>query len=197
MLPAFLTHYYRQRPFRSLTELSEEECDRVLAEMRSRGKLPRRLESEFYFRERRRYEALMREAFARKGGRPQRRTPHYAILGESEIWARIYPDRVQIPLAELPHDCVSFTYTDSWSAFVDRDLDGNLIPRKPQYGTVYLRVELEGLFDRFGWPGDRWQTEVEWEHDLYVEAQIWRDEPLLAFLPSRADGNHELNALHE
>ena len=28
---------------------------------------------------------------------------------------------------------------------------------------------------------ERWKTEVEWEHDLYVEAQIWSDEPLRAF----------------
>jgi hypothetical protein len=182
MHPNYVTHYYRQQPFRSLTELPAEECSRVLAEMRTREKLPRRLQSEFYFDQRRRFEALMHEQFSAKGGRPERRNPHYAILGESEIWARIYPASLRIPLAALPGDCLSFTYTDSWGAFVDRDLDGNPIPRKPQYGVVYLLPELADLFGRYGWPGDRWKTEVEWEHDLYVEAQIWSDEPLRAFI---------------
>lgn len=182
MIPAYLTHYYRQRPFKTLTELSPEECSRVLEVLRAHEKLPRRLQSEFYFEQRRKYEGLMYEQFLAKGGRPERRNPHYAILGESEIWARIYPDSLRIPLAELPADSVSFTFTDSWGAFVDRDLDDNPIPRKPQYGRVYLKAELDDLFSRYGWPGDRWKTEVEWEHDLYVEAQIWSDRPLRAFI---------------
>lgn len=183
MIPDFLTHYYSDQPFRSVTELTIQECAEVLQNIAARGPLPRRLQSEFYFKQRRRYEAVMHEQFVAKGGRPQRRVPHYAILGESEIWARIRPSALRIPLRELPSESVSFTYTDSFMNYVDRDLDGGRIRRKPQYGTLYRLEELEDLFVTHGWPGDRWKSEPDWEHDIYVEAQLWNDEHLLAFLP--------------
>ena len=180
-IPDFVTHYYVGRPFQSLTALEPAECQRVLREMERREKLPRRLQSEFYLAERRRYERLMREQFLQKGGQPARLTPHYAILGESEIWARIRPSAIRIPLGELPERSISFTYTDSFANYVDRDLDGDPIPRKPQYGTLYLRAELPSLLERYGWPGERWKTEPDWAHDLYVEVQVWDDEPLSLF----------------
>lgn len=180
--PNYITHYYRDSPFRTLSELSREDCRHLLHELELREKLPRRLQSEFYFEQRRRYELVMREQFKSRGGRPFRRVPHYAVLGETEIWAAIYPSCVQIPLTDLPSESISFTYTDSFANYVDRDLDGHPIPRKPQYGTVYRLEELDALFDRYGWPGDRWKTEEDWEHDLYVEVQIWDDAPLRPFV---------------
>ncbi len=146
IIPDFITHYYVGRPFRSLTELAQEDCWRVLEEMGPQESLPRRLRSDFYFAQRRRYEQLMRQQFIAKGGQPSRRVPHYAILGESEIWARIRPSAIRIPLAELPESVISFTYTDSFANYVDQDLDGKPIPRKPQYETLYLRDELLPLF---------------------------------------------------
>jgi hypothetical protein len=77
---------------------------------------------------------------------------------------------------------MSFTYTDSWPTYVDLDLEGNRIPRKPQYGMLFRLEELDELFRKHGWPGDRWKSDPDWEHDLYVEAQIWSDEPLAAYL---------------
>lgn len=188
MIPDHITHYFRDRPFRTLTELSHEECARVVHELGLHEKLPRRLQSDFYFEQRRRFEGLMHEQFVHKGGRPQRRVPHYAILGESEIWARIRPSAIRIPLDGLPSDVISFTYTDSFANYVDRDLSGNPIPRKTQYGTVYRREELSELFEQFGWPGDRWKTESNWAHDVYVEVQIWDDEPLRPFFPATGAG---------
>ena len=183
-IPDYVTHYYSGLPFRTLTELTEEQCLTVIAGMGPQENLPRRLKSDFYFRERRRYEGLMREQFLGKGGRPKRRVPHYAILGESEIWAKIRPSAIRVPLASIPETAISFTYTDSFANYVDKDLDGNLIPRKQPYEMLYRREELPLLFERWGWPGDRWKTEPDWAHDLYVEAQIWDDEPLLPFFTS-------------
>lgn len=181
-IPDFVTHYYAEQPFRTLTELTEEACQAALASMGPPETLPRRLRSEFYFQERRRYEERMREQFLAKGGRPQRKVPHYAILGESEIWAKIRPSALRIPLENLPADAISFTYTDSFANYVGRDLDGDVIPRKPQYETLYRLDELPYLFQRWGWPGDRWKTEPDWAHDLYVEVQLWDDEPLRPFI---------------
>ena len=174
-LPDVLTHYYHEVPFRSLTEVAEGARSDILDRIRATRKLPRRLCSAFYFEQRLAYERMMREQFVAKGGQPERTTPLYAILGESEIWARIYRNAVRARVAHLPPESVSFTYTDSFAAYVDRDLDGNEIPRKPQYGMVYRLEELPDLIHSCGWPGDRWKTEENWAHDLYVEAQIWSD----------------------
>lgn len=177
-LPDFLTHYYREYPFRCLTELDPAAMDSVLAELARSRTLPRRLTSPFYFERRRWYEGVMREQFLGKGGRPRRERPHYLVLGASELWATIEPHSLRVPLADIPDDVISFTYTDSWCAYVDRTLRDEPIPRKPQYGTVYRRAELPDLFAQYGWPGERWQSEPDWEHDVYVEAQVWDDEPL-------------------
>ena len=179
VIPTYLTHYYTGQPFRSLTELTPVERARVV-EASDFPEEDRRLRSAFYFEQRLGYEALMYEQFLAKGGQPNRHRPHYAVRGESEIWARITEQSLRIPLSNIPACQVSFTYTDRWPTYVDRDLDGNFIPRKPQYGTLYRLDELAELFRAHGWPGERRKTESNWEHDLYVEAQIWSDERFFA-----------------
>jgi hypothetical protein len=186
IIPDFLTHYFRDRPFQSLTELPPETMDRVLTRLREIRDLPRRLRSSFYFEQRHRIEKTMFEQFVAKGGLPERRHPHYAILGESDIWAGIEPHSIRLPLAQIPTHWISFTYTDSWAAYVDQDLRGNSIPRKPAYGMVYRLEELEGSFQRFGWPGKRWKTDSEWQHDVYIEAQVWTNDPLRSYFISEA-----------
>jgi len=192
-IPEYLTHYYVERPFLSITMLDSDERSRVLAEIATRRELKRRLRTAFYFEERLRFELLMRDQFVAKGGRPQLERPHYAILGESDVWAEITTCALRIPIASFSPDFISFTYTDSWVAYIDRDLSGNHLPRKAQYGTVYTVDELPDLFARYGWPGDRWKTEPEWEHDVYVEAQIWSIEALSEYLPN--DGTSELSRI--
>lgn len=186
-IPRYLTHYYRDRPFRTLTELTSDERARVIPTLAFPQRASHRLHSAFYFEQRLRYEAVMYNQFLAKGGAPQRRCPHYAVLGESEIWQAISNHSLRIPLSAIPSSQLSFTYTDSWSTYVGCDLKGNVIPRKPQYETLFRLEELDAVFRQYGWPGDRWKSEPEWEHDIYVEAQIWSDEPLRAFVAA-ADG---------
>lgn len=181
--PDFVTHYYRREPFRTLTELTPAERAFVIERLDYSPGASRRLHSSMYFEERMRYEALMHAQFTAKGGRPERRHPHYAVLGESEIWAAIAPKSIRIPLSQIASDQISFTYTDSWTTYVSFDLKGNSLPRKPQYGTLYRLEELSELFERYGWPGQRWKSEADWEHDLYVEAQLWSDEGLQEVSP--------------
>ena len=182
LFPVFLTHYYREFPFRTLTDSPQSEVDHILAKMAELRELPHRLRSTFYFEQRREFELRMHRQFVAKGGHPCRNNPHYMVLGESEIWADIEPRAIRIPLSHFPSTLISFTYSDSWTTYVDRDLRGNPIPRKSQYHTVYRLEELDSLFKTYGWPGDRWKTDPDWEHDIYVEAQIWSDEPLRAYL---------------
>jgi len=54
---------------------------------------------------------------------------------------------------------------------------------------LYRKEELNQLFDQYGWPGERWKNDPEYQNDLYVEAQIWSDGPLSPYSgPCRADG---------
>ncbi len=186
-IPTYITHYYVERPFLSLTELNARERARVISGLHFPEEDPR-LRSAFYFEQRLRYESVMYEQFRAKGGQPARRRPHYAVLGESEIWAKITKQSLRIPLSNIPSGQMSFTYTDSWPTYVDRDLEGKVIPRKRQYGMLFRLEELGALFREYGWPGDRWKTETEWEHDLYVEAQIWSDEPLAGYVAAAGTG---------
>src|SRR3954462_9704187 len=99
IIPRFLTHYYRKRPFRTLTELSADERANVIPKLRFPKWASRRLQSAFYFEQRLRYEVVMYEQFVAKGGSPQRRRPHYAILGESEIWQGFNKHSLRIALS--------------------------------------------------------------------------------------------------
>src|SRR5688572_30253547 len=107
-IPQYLTHYYHQRPFRTLTELSLEQRQRVIRKLRFPKRAAHRLHSTFYFEQRLRYETLMYDQFVSKGGKPQRRRPHYAVLGESEIWADFSRHSLRIPLAAIPASQLSF-----------------------------------------------------------------------------------------
>src|SRR5687768_3272535 len=143
-IPTYVTHYYTGRPFRTLTELTPARRARAIKRLNFPKHDPR-LHSAFYFEHRLQYEAVMYEQFRAKGGQPARRRPHYAVLGESEIWAKITKRSLRIALAEIPSCQLSFTYTDSWPTYVDRDLEGKLIPRKPQYGMLFRLEELDEL----------------------------------------------------
>jgi hypothetical protein len=177
-IPNYVTHYYRHYPFRSLTNLNEAERDRVIDQLDFPANASHRFHSSYYFDQRLRYETLMHEQFTAKGGCPTLSRPHYAILGDSEIWEKISNKSIRIPIAELKSEHISFTYTDSWMTYVHHEHDGQPIPRKHQYDTLYRLEELPELFANFGWPGDRWKTEHEWENDIYVEAQIWDEQCL-------------------
>jgi hypothetical protein len=188
-IPQYVTHYYHDQPFRTLTELESNDRAAAIAQLAFPSEAMQRFRSSYYFEQRFRYEELMYDQFVAKGGCPTRRRPHYAILGESEIWQQITIRSLKIPLSAIPSAHISFTYTDSWVTYVEREPDGALIPRKPQYGMLYRKEELNQLFDQYGWPGERWKNDPEYQNDLYVEAQIWSDGPLSPYSgPCGADG---------
>ena len=63
-------------------------------------------------------EARLRELFLAKGGRPQRSSPHYFCLGDSEWFAGLAADTesVSLSLTALPPDSTSLTLIDSFTA---------------------------------------------------------------------------------
>ncbi len=180
-IPTFVTHYFHKAPFQSLTDLSNSERAAVIAKLEFPSGASHRFQSAYYFDQRKQYELQMHRQFLEKGGCPIRQRPHYAVLGESEIWDSITTNSIRIPLSEIPPEQISFTYTDSWFTFVEREADGTINPQKPQYNNLYRLEELPSLFSKYGWPGDRWKSEPEWKNDIYVEAQLWSDESVQRF----------------
>ncbi len=84
-LPQFVTHYFHDQPFLSLTDLDDMERKRVIAQLDFPPEASHRFRSAFYFQQRLRYEAKMYQQFVGKGGVPERSRPTYAVLGDSEI----------------------------------------------------------------------------------------------------------------
>jgi hypothetical protein len=86
-LPDFATHYYfgGRPPFQNLSDLDEQQLARVLVVLEDtrRAGAHSRVFGRRYMHLRRLTEQRLYELFVEQGGRPQRRTPHYLILGTS------------------------------------------------------------------------------------------------------------------
>jgi hypothetical protein len=181
-LPSILTHYYRDEPLRTLSDLDEAGAIAVLSAISARRDPDFRLTREEYLPRRRAIESIMRRAFIDKGGRPQRANPHYFILGTFSLWeddAAMHA--LQMPLDAFSPDVVSFTYTDSYFAYSETNLRGITIPARPYHKQVFRLEELPALVSQYGLPGNRWRDEPDRIFDVYIEAQVWHDEPLRAY----------------
>jgi hypothetical protein len=178
MIPNTLYHYYEQSrgPFRSLSDLPLEEAEAILSAIRQRGEgfaSQRKLD---YLGIRRELEDYVRARFIEKGGQPVRLRPHYMILGKCDWLKSWYKEGCElcIPLSQFDPCHVSFTYGDTFPAM--RYADG-----KPYRRQVYTLAELPELIACYGLPQD-WNADGTYGPDRYIEAQIWSDEPLKAWL---------------
>lgn len=177
-MPDLLSHYYEcaHGPFRNLSDLGDDDAEAVLATLRQRGRTFAAQSAPDYLDTRRKLEATVRARFVERGGRPIRLHPHYMLLGECE-WVRSWFEAgciLQIRLDVFDWRQVSFTYGDIFPAM--RFGDG-----KPYRQQVYLLHELPALIAQFGLPQ---QQNPEGLHgpDRYIEAQVWDDTPLEAFI---------------
>src|SRR3954471_1530462 len=118
-LPNFVTHYHLadRPPFLNLCDLTDDELDAVLADL---GRLRRtgrhhRPFGRQYMEIRRATEARLRAGFVAAGGRPERRSPHYFVLGESAWYGRLGErmGEVRLLLTALPAEQTSWTCSDS------------------------------------------------------------------------------------
>ena len=124
-----LYHYFDKKtgPFRNLSDLSEEEANKVLQTIKSEkpeSMCAKRQDS--YVADRRRFEDILRTEFRKKGGRIERDVPHYLVVGEC-LWLQSWfddCDHIVIDTADLDLSTVSFTYGDSHPTFSDRVNDG-------------------------------------------------------------------------
>jgi hypothetical protein len=177
-VPDFLSHYYEAAngPFRSLTRLPLGEDERLLDEIRRAGSVFAGQRAPDYLAIRRELEARVRALFVARGGQPVLRQPHYMILGASPWVKQWYRDgrELRVPLSAFDSAIVSFTYGDTFPAM--RYQDG-----KATRGRVYCMHELPDLVAAFGLP-QRVNPEGLLGPDRYIEAQVWDDGPLAAYL---------------
>ncbi len=176
--PDVIVHYYeaRQGPLRSLSDLSMEDAEYILEQIRQEGVIFASKRNKDYLGIRRSLEERLRQLFIEKGGRPKRLWPHYFILGECEwvrSWYREGRD-LQIPLNEIDPKAVSFTYGDSFPAM--RYQDG-----KPYRDKVYTVEELPELIRQYGLP-QIWNRDGLLGPERYIEAQLWDDAPVKDYL---------------
>jgi hypothetical protein len=176
--PDTLYHYYEANrgPLVSLSDLSLEDAEGILAQIRRDGLIFASRRSNEYLQIRRELEERIRSLFVDKGGQPRRARPHYFILGSCPWVKSWYVDgcEIRIPLAAVDPQVVSFTYGDSFPAM--RYQDGKLYR-----GQVYTLEELPGLVEKYGLP-QTWNPDGAGGPERYIEAQVWDDEPVRLYL---------------
>lgn len=179
-----LTHYYRPftRPLLSLSPLSDTQLEEVLGQLATSEPLPYRLTQPAYLPERREIERRMRARFIEKGGDPQLLHPHYFVLGEFSLWESDGSRKVQIALESVPPCWLSFTLTDSFFNYRPTSLRGIPIPRRAYHGELFTLAELPSQLAAHDLPTDAWRSDPERVFEVYVEAQVWSDEPVRRLL---------------
>ncbi len=184
MIPALLYHYYREkrRPFRTLDELEQEEGETIVVQL---GTTCVSMAKQEYVTKRRIIEAKMRKQFLQKGGLPRRHSPYYAMLGTWSL--REQDDRyraVTLPLSSFDPEIISFTYPDSLVSYHEEFQSGLPIPCLPHHGQVYRIEQLPELVDQVGLPKEAWHEESNRKYEVFIEAQIWDDRFLGAYVDS-------------
>lgn len=174
-----LYHYYEKAigPFKTLSDLSEREADRILSILRARGTTFAAKRSLDYMKQRRELEAMARELFIKKGGIPTRRAPHYMVVEPCEWLKNWYTEGlfVKIPIEEFDFLTISFTYGDMFPTFSNKIKDGKEYRKK-----LYLYPEILELIQKYGLP-QKWNADGKFGPERYIEVQIWSDETIKKF----------------
>lgn len=176
-----LYHYYDRAygPFRNLSDLSIEEAKAVLARIRQEkpGSQSARRDP-LYVEHRRNCEEILRKEFAKKGGRMERRVPHYLVV-EHSPWLGTWFENgayVKISVDEFDKRTLSFTYGDSMPAFSPLVNDGKEYRKK-----LYTYEEILDIIHRYGLPQD-WNGDGHCGPERYIEVHVWSDETIGRYL---------------
>jgi len=172
----FLFHYFEKskKPLLSLTALPIEEAVAIQNKLVSEQKVFAAQRNERYLPRRHELEKIVRELFIEKGGKPEKETPHYFVIGECPWLATWYEqaDYIKIPINEFDMKTVSFTYGDTFPTFSPKVTDDLEFRRK-----IYTYDEILLIIEKYGLPQDSWNEPV-FAQPCYVEAQVWSDIPI-------------------
>ncbi|WP_109302697.1 hypothetical protein [Aquimarina sp. AU474] len=182
-IPQFLYHYYEidKGPFLNITQNEFEKALEIQNNI-SEGFNSKRPAN--YIELRFDLEKRLKNAFARKGGEPNRNDPFYFTLGECDWVKSLYanPGVVKIPIENFNPQHISFTYPDSMVSFQFHDEPKLEMYRKKCNGQVFMFSEINSLIDEFGMPSEeKWQSIEKMKYDRYIEVQVWDDEVVKKF----------------
>lgn len=162
VIPNFITHYNRAEPFRSISNVPQNELHTVLRQLNETNSWGlNRFANTEYIQRRIEVEKRLRMDFISKGGKAVLEYPIYFFLGRNsgfESHERNKP--YTIKLADIPAHSVSFTYGDSLLAF-DNDyrMQSGIKYQNVLCGRLFTLEDLEGVFSE--------------SMDLHFEAQLW------------------------
>jgi hypothetical protein len=187
-IPDFVTHYFRasKAPFLNLSSLAGEEALIVMAAMvqERRDGIQHRPFGRTYLEMRLVTEDRLRQKFLDAGGRPERRIPHYFVLGESPWFAGLAVDMqsLRLPIGSLPPDQTTVTWGDSFAAMeVARHFDPAFESR-PYYGQLFGLADIPALAIRYGIPHPAAEVydglPTGNVPEAFVEVQLWSDGPI-------------------
>ncbi len=173
----YLYHYYdkNSQPFLNLSDLPNEEADHVLEKIKqTRPNSFCAKRSSDYMKNRRYFEEILREEFAKKGGKMQRMTPHYMTVEPCPWLSSWYEDSafIKIPIEEFDVSTLSFTYGDSHPTFSDKVNDGKEYRKK-----LYTYEEILGVIEKYGLPQE-WNADGSYGPERYIEVHVWSDETI-------------------
>ena len=190
-----LYHYYDRTvgPFRNLSDVSGEEAKEILVRIKEEKPLSQSAGRDaLYVEHRRSCEEILRREFAVKGGRMERRAPHYLVV-EHSPWLSTWFENgafLRIPVEEFDRSTLSFTYGDSMPTFSPLINDGKEYRRK-----LYNYEEILDIIRRYGLPQD-WNDDGHCGPERYIEAQVWSDEVIGRYLregcPGKQLGCHKI-----
>lgn len=193
-LPDFVTHYHSRLdpPFLNLSDLSLDQLDEVIEQLKQRkadNPNYKRVFGKRYMDFRKQTESKLRQLFEERGGKPERQSPHYFVLGECPWFSELYPDAemVQLDWRKLPAKQTSFTYPDS---FVSMRLGPNYglpsEPPQPYHERVFFMDELTEIVAEHGLPDGSVDEDYDGyqrrKFEKYIEVQLWADEPIKQYL---------------
>lgn len=182
----YLTYYYNidNEPFRSLTDLADEEAINIMNKLRDDSFFGERFKNPAqYLKSRKATEAWVRKAFIAKGGKPKDKTPISMVLGSSKWLVSAAPDpekhgEIRIPLSIfMPYD-ISFTYPDSMlSRWISKEKPPELF-QPDLHGKVFTINEIISIVENKGMPEEDWEIQLPERLAPYIEAQVWNRELL-------------------
>lgn len=169
----YLYHYFEKStgPFLNLSDLPYDEAVEVLNNIRkSKPNVQCANRQATYIEDRLRYEEILRTEFQKKGGRIERKAPHYMTVEYSPWFENC--EYIKIPIEEFDLATLSFTYGDSHPTFSPRVNDGKEYRKK-----LYTYEEILKVIEKYGLPQD-WNDDGRFGPERYVEVHIWSDETI-------------------
>lgn len=169
-----LFHYYDKRygPFKSLSDLSMDEANQILNKIKQEA--PNSFcakRSPSYMKDRLYFEDILRKEFLKKGGKIEKESPYYFVVGECkwlEGWYEM-PMHIEIDIQDLDTDYISFTYGDSHPTFSEKVNDNKEYRKK-----LYTYKEILDVIKKYGLPQE-WNLDGRFGPERYIEVHVWTD----------------------